>query len=427
MDVLRSLGLAVVSAAAVACSGGEVQTANKPVAVAAPKDATPKAVTPKGEKPVVAPPVEDCVVPVAAEAIASVMRTWALVGTSREPVFLGSIGEVVFVAAGARLYDAAAGEALVATSRNAVGLPRKPVVVSVFGAWPEDAWLVTLKGPLPEAGGGQEYELWRWQTDRWVRQNKKPLVGDGLAEVYKWTEGRVLGLECSGRPRLGFESFGAEGELPPRLSRVGGSSVCPERFFALPAGDVFAIDDLSRANHMMIHWCPTCGDPSVEEILPLRLCGAPPTVSLGSIKVPVAPREAILSLHAHAQVQPGESGFSGSFLVRRVEDAWVGEAVPGGQSVDTMTVGTDGAIWLATDILLRREPKGKWERHGLPSADTSDIAQVVVVHDDEIWIVAKEVTKAGADRWAVYRTGAERGPALDLVSGKPLPAKKTAP
>ena len=39
-----------------------------------------------------------------------------------------------------------------------------------------------------------------------------------------------------------------------------------------------------------------------------------------------------------------------------------------------MTVGADGAIWLATDILLRCEPKGKWERHGLSSEDTDDIA-----------------------------------------------------
>ena len=203
---------------------------------------------------------------------------------------------------------------------------------------------------------------------------------------------------------------------------MGGSSYCPEQFFALPAGDVFAIDDLSRANHLMIHWCPTCGDPAVEEILPLRLCGAPPTVSLRSIKVPVAPRDAILSLHAHAQ----ESGFSGSFLVRREEGAWIGEAVPGGQSVDTMAVGTDGAIWLATDVLLRRAPKGKWERHGLPAEDTADIAQLVVVRDDEVWIVVKDASEAGAEVWAVYRTGTEKSPALNLESGKLLPPNKTA-
>ena len=422
MDVLRSLCMALVSAAAVACSGSEAPTANKPVTPATPPKPTPDQPAPKGVTPVVAAPVEDCVEPVAAEAITSVMRTWALVGTSREPVFLGSIGEVVFVAAGPRMYDAAAGEPMVASTSNAAGLPRKPEVVAVFGAWPEDAWLVTLKGPHPEGGGGQEFELWRWQSDRWSRQNKKALLGDSMAEVYKWTEGRVLGLDCSARPRLAFESYGAEGPLPPRLSRVGGSSYCPEQFFALPAGDVFAIDDLSRANHLMIHWCPTCGDPAVEEILPLRLCGAPPTVSLRSIKVPVAPRDAILSLHAHAQ----ESGFSGSFLVRREEGAWIGEAVPGGQSVDTMAVGTDGAIWLATDVLLRRAPKGKWERHGLPAEDTADIAQLVVVRDDEVWIVVKDASEAGAEVWAVYRTGTEKSPALNLESGKPLPPNKTA-
>ena len=423
MDVLRSLGLAVVVAAAVACSG-EAPVANKPPASAAPKTATPAPVAPKEATPEVVPPPEDCIAPVAAEAIASVVRTWELVGTSREKLFLGGIGDVVYVGAGLRLYDGEPGKALVDSTRRAAGLAKKPVV-AVFGAWPEDAWLVTLRGIHADDTGGQEFDLWRWQTDRWVRETKKALLGDGMAEVYRWTEGRVLALECSARPRLAFESFGTAGPLPPRLSRVGNASFCPERFFALPAGDVFAIDDLSRANHMMIHWCPTCGDPAVEEILPLRLCGAPPTVSMGSIQIPIAPREAILAVHAQTPVKPGENAFSGAFLVRREEGAWVGEAVPGGQSVDTIAVGTDGAIWLATDTLLRRAPKGKWERHGLPPGVTGDIAQVVAVRDDEVWIVAQDAVKDGTS-WSVYRTGSAQGVALDLDRGTPLAPAKPA-
>lgn len=419
MDVIRSLGMVVVFGAAVACSQGDTPASR--ATPATPKKevkATPAA--PKAaETPVVAPPVEDCIEPVAAEAISSVVRTWELVGTSRERVFLGGVGEVVFVSAGGRLYDAAAGEALAASSRNAVGLPHKPMV-SVFGTWPGDAWLVTAKSTAPAVPPAtQEFDLWRWQAERWTKQNKKPLPGETTAEVYKWTEGRVIGLNCSARPRLSFESFGAEGPLPPKVSRVGNSSLCPERFFALPSGDVYALDDLSRANHLMIHWCPSCGDPAVEEILPLRLCGAPPTVSMGDIQVPVAPREPILSLHARTRGPDGAIGFSGAFVARRGDGGWVGEAVPGGKSVDTMAVGTDGAIWLATDILLRRDPKGKWERHGLPPEVTGNIAQVAVAREDEVWLVVEEPAKEGAKTtaptWALYRTGsAQKGVTLKL-------------
>ncbi|MBA3545205.1 MAG: hypothetical protein H0T76_01850 [Nannocystis sp.] len=427
MDALRSLGMTAVVAAAVACSS-DAPVANKPPAAAAVKPATPAPDAPKQATPVVEPAKEDCIEPVAAEAIASVVRTWELVGTSHARVFLGGIGDVVFVAAGAHLYDGEPGKALAHSTRRAVGLAKKPVV-AVFGAWPEDAWLVTLRGAHAEDTGGQEFDLWRWQSDRWSRETKKALLGDGMAEVYRWTEGRVLALDCSARPRLAFESFGAVGELPPRLSRVGNASFCPEKFFALPAGDVFAIDDLSRANHMMIHWCPTCGDPAVEEILPLRLCGAPPTVSLGNIQVPIAPREAILSVHAQTPVKPGEDAFSGAFLVRREEGSWIGEAVPGGQSVDTIAVGTDGAIWLATDTLLRRAPQGKWERHGLPPGVTGDIAQVVAVRDDEVWIVVADPVKdtvKDATSWSVYRTGSAQGVALNLDRGTALAPAKPA-
>lgn len=413
MDVIRSLCIVIVFGAAVACSSGDAP-ASRAAPAAAKKEVKPAADTPKKEPtPDATPPAEDCIEPVAAEAISSVVRTWELVGTSRERVFLGGVGEVVFVAAGANLYDGAAGEPLAVSSKRAAGLAHKPMV-AVFGAWSDDAWLVTAKGAAPAAVGGQEFDLWRWQAERWTKQNKKPVPGETAAEVYKWTEGRVIGLNCSARPRLSFESFGAEGPLPPRVSRVGNQSLCPERFFALPSGDVYALDDLSRANHLMIHWCPSCGDPAVEEILPLRLCGAPPTVSMGNIQVPVAPRDPILSLHARTRGPSGELDFSGAFLARRVEGAWVGEAVPGGKSVDTMAVGTDGAIWLATDILLRRDPKGKWERHGLPDEVTGNIAQVAVAREDEVWLAVEDV-KDGASTWSVYRTGsAQKGVALKL-------------
>lgn len=409
MDVFRSLGMVVVFGAAVGCSQGDAPVSQTAPAAAAKKEVKPAPDAPKQEAtPVAATPAEACIEPVAAEAISSVVRTWELVGTSSERVSLGGVGEVVFVATGSHLFDAAAGEALVASSRRALGLPRNKPVVSVFGKWPDDAWLVSTKG-------GKEFDLWRWQSERWTRQNKKPVLGEGAPELYKWTEGRVIGLNCSARPRLSFESFGAEGPLPPRVARVGNSSLCPERFFALPEGDVYALDDLSRANHLMIHWCPSCGDPAVEEILPLRLCGAPPTVSMGDIQVPVAPREPILALHARTRGPSGELAFSGAFLARRVDGAWVGEAVPGGNSVDTMAVGTDGAIWLATDILLRRDPRGKWERHGLPPEVTGDIAQIAVASEDEVWIVVEGPAKPRSPRWSVYRTGsAQKGVTLKL-------------
>lgn len=418
--------MAAVLAAAAACSGSESPGSSAGTAgTAAANKATSAPTPPKEAAPVEPAPDEDCVAPVPAEALTGFVRTWELVGTSQAQVYLGGVGEAVFVAAGGRLYDAVAGEALVASSRRAAGLPRKPVV-AVFGAWPDDAWLVTLKGSLAGGDGGQEFDLWRWQADKWRQQNKKALAGEGRAEVYKWTEGRVLALECGNRPKLTFESHGAEGPLPPRLTRVSSSSLCPERFFALPAGDVFAIDDLSRANRLMIHWCPSCGDPAMEEILPLRLCGAPPTVSMASIKVPAAPRDAILALHAQTPVQPGESAFSGSFLVRRAEGAWVGEAVPGGLPVEAIAVGTDGAIWLGTNTMLRRDPQGKWERHGMPPEVSGTIVQVAVAREDEVWIVVEDPAARPSPIWSVYRTGTAQGAALDLDSGKPLATAEAA-
>lgn len=416
MDVSRSLCLGLVLGAAVACSGGDTPASR--TAAATPKPAAkPTTDTPKDPGPDATPPKQDCIEPVAAEAISSVVRTWELVGTSRERVTLGGVGEVVFVATGTRLYDGAASEPLARSTRRALGLPKKPVV-SVFGTWPGDAWLVTLRGNQAGPAGGREFDLWRWETDRWNRLSSKALLGETQAEVYKWSEGRVIGLNCSARPRLSFESFGAEGPLPPKVSRVGNTTYCPERFFALPGGDVYAIDDLSRANRMMIHWCQSCGDPAVEEILPLRLCGGPPTMSMGNIQVPVAPRDPILSLHALTRDTAGALTFSGAFLVRREEGAWIGEAVPGGKSVDTMAVGTDGAIWLATDILLRRDPKGKWERHGLPAEVAGKVAQVAVAREDEVWIVVEGEEKPSVPRWSVYRTGsAQKGVTLKLDRG----------
>lgn len=411
--------MAVVLVAVVACSGGEAPRPGSPTATAAVKPTTPTATPPKEAAPEVAAPAEDCVAPVPAEGLTGFVRAWELVGTSRARVVLGGVGEVVFVAAGGRLYDAVPGEALAVSTGRAAGLPRKPVVAA-FGSWPADAWLVTLKGNLAAGGGGQEFDLWRWQADRWRQLNKKALAGDGLPEVYRWTEGPVLALECGNRPRLSFEAFGAGGPLPPRLTRVSSSSFCPERFFALPAGDVFAIDDLSRANRLMIHWCPTCGDPAMEEILPLRLCGAAPTVSMGSIKVPAAPRDPIFALHAHAPVTAGERAFSGSFLVRRAEGAWVGEAVPGGQPVEAIAVAQDGAIWLGTNTMLRRDPGGKWERHGMPPEVSGTIAQVAIAREDEVWIVVEDASAEPSRRWSLYRTGTAQGGALDLDQGKPL-------
>lgn len=418
MDVSRSLCMALVFGAAVACSPGDTPTPRSAGATPT-KEVKPAADAPKQASPELAPPKEDCIEPVAAEAISSVVRTWELVGTSRERVTLGGVGEVVFVAAGTRLYDGAAGEPLARSTRRAPGLPKKPVA-AVFGSWPADAWLVTVRGNQPGSGGGKEFDLWRWQSDRWDRLSSKALLGETRAEVYKWTEGRVISLNCGARPRLSFESFGAEGPLPPKVSRVGNTTFCPERFFALPSGDVYALDDLSRANRMMIHWCPSCGDPAVEEILPLKLCGGPATLSMGNIQVPVAPRDPILSLHALTRDQSGTLVFSGAFLVRREEGVWVGEAVPGGKSVDTMAVGTDGAIWLATNILLRRDPKGKWERHGLPPELTGKIAQVAVAREDEVWIVVEGEEKPSSPLWSVYRTGsAQKGVTLKLDRGPP--------
>ncbi len=179
----------------------------------APKDATP-----------VAALVEDCVEPVAAEAITSVMVTWAPVGTSVEPVFLGSIGELVFVATGARMYDAAAGEPMVASTSNAAGQAAQAggglgvrrvaggrVAGDVEGAAP---------GRSRGRAGVRAVALANGQW--WSRQNKKELFGEGLAEVYKWTEGRVLALDRAAPARgLGFESYGAGGPVAAEVVARG--------------------------------------------------------------------------------------------------------------------------------------------------------------------------------------------------------------
>lgn len=375
--------------------------------------------------PVTRAPPRDCVEDAAVVADGAA-PAWQLVGTASERPLVHAVESVVFVSAGPRLYDAAAGEPLVASTTRAIGLARRPVA-RMLGTWPDDAWLLTFEGAMTRGSGGHKFHLWRWQGERWARQTRAVLVGDGVPEVYRWTAGRVLELRCEDRPILGFVAHGGEGAAPAPLERADLTSFCPWLFFAAPSGEVFAVDPV-RAEPpglQVVRRCMTCDEP-VREALPVpRPCGQPPTTSLWGLMAPVRPdpREAVIAVHTSVTVEDGLSRHSGTFLLRRGADAWTVEAVPGGGAIGGLTVAADGAQWAATDRLLRRAPGGVWTAVPLPGGAHAqdgviDLAAVVTVGADEVWLVI-EATHGGDSTWSVYRTGPVAA-ALNLDSGRPL-------
>lgn len=371
----------------------------------------------------------DCLVePAISEAPAP---AWHLVGTTDEMPYLHAMGSVVFVSTDRKLYDATAGEPLVASTTRALGLPTRKRVVRMFGAWPDDAWLATFEGEMTRGGGGHKFHLWRWSGgaggDRWVRLTRAVVYGDGAPEFYRWTPGRALELRCGDGPDLGLRAYGGDGVQPLPLVRARHSSFCPQVFFATGAGDLFAVDEVRSdpPNVQVSRRCAGCDEAEISGLPVPRLCDQGPTWSVWGLRAPRSVAgEALLAGHTSVVMDDGLGQQSGTFLLRRVDDAWVSEAVPGGVAggtIDDVVTAADGALWLVTERLLRRAADGAWTSVPLPDALRGPDVRVdlrgVATIAEEVWLVA-ETVRDGESLWSVYRSGAAPSPGAG--AGRPL-------
>lgn len=375
--------------------------------------------------------------------------TWQLVGTTDEPPHLHTMGSVVFLSTDRRLYDATAGEPLVASTTRAVGLPTRKRVVRMLGSWPDDAWLATFEGENTRGGGGAKFHLWRWSADRsgpgrddesgagdrggedrWVRLTRTVVYGDGAPEFYKGRSGRALELRCGEGPDLVIRAYGGDAPAPRPLVRAPHSSFCPQVFLATRTGDLFAVDEV-RADPPSVqvsHRCAGCDEATIAALPIPRMCDQGPTWSVWGMRVPQpAGAEVVLGLHTSVVMDDGRGRQSGTFLLRRggqAGEAWAAEAVPGGVAggtLDALVAGADGSLWLVTERLLRRGPDGAWTQVPLPDALRGPDVRVdlrgVATLQDEVWLLA-ETIREGESLWSVYRSGAAAVPGPG--GGRPL-------
>lgn len=354
--------------------------------------------------------------------------TWQLVGTTDEPPHLHAMGSVVFLSTDRRLYDATAGEPLVASTTWAAGLPTRKRVVRMLGSWPDDAWLATFEGENTRGGrGGAKFHLWRWSADRWVRLTRSVVYGDGAPEFYKGRAGRALELRCGEGPELVIHAFGGDGAAPRPLVRAPHSSFCPQVFMATGAGDLFAVDEVRSdpPSVQVSHRCAGCEAAAITALPIPRMCDQGPTWSVWGLRVPQpAGAEIVLGMHTSVVMDDGRGRQSGTFLLRRANEAWSAEAVPGGVAggtIDGLVAGADGSLWLVTERLLRRGPDGAWTQVPLPDALRGPDVRVdlrgVATLQDEVWLLA-ETIREGESLWSVFRSGSAAVPGPG--AGRPL-------
>jgi hypothetical protein len=353
-------------------------------------------------------------------------RALRLAAHGHTDVLLFTVGDRTFIGASDQLFATSEhGVVRDASLSRGIILPTQHVserVTTMFGVWPQDAWLhvTTLSDDGTAEDYFYEYSTFHWMRDGWVKQDlveegKSRLVG-GAPWGHKGTliatshfkeirlrlgSGEPLAFQPTRTPWAGAESDSAvdAGLVTPPPPDVDRECIT----------EVNTFKDISDANQLLAFpsghaflagWSCRDGERSwlIERFAGNRSVGLDRLPKLGKTAAPIQlagsdPEEVYMAVSPRT-------------LQRFDGKHWQLETLPGTDDLRALRVSAQGTVWLLLwdGVLYRRLRGGSWTRFPLPKTyATSDegkpmrVTDLSVPSDDHLWLTdqAGEVYTVG--------------------------------